>query len=167
MSQRPALHASSTPPKVSNLSNEQLLELVQKQDTTIDGMQQQIDGLKHQLEWLKRQIFGKKSERFVPELDPSQLPLSATSPTAIDAVPPPRQTVITHTRRVRTRDPANDAESLPSFDESRLPVHTIEVLDPEIAALSLDQYEIIDKKVSYRLAQRPGSTRSSSTCVRW
>lgn len=139
------------------MSNEQLLELVQKQDTTIDGMQQQIDGLKHQIEWFKRQIFGKKSERFVPELDPSQLPLSATSSAPIDAVPPPRQAVITHTRRVRTRDPANDAESLPFFDESRLPVHTIEVLDPEIAALSSDQYEIIDNKVSYRLAQRPGS----------
>src|SRR5687767_10941873 len=116
MSQRPAVHTSSTHPEVSSLSNEQLLELVQKQDTIIDGMQQQIDGLTHQIEWFKRQIFGKKSERFVPELDPTQLPLSATSSTPIDAVPPPRQTVITHTRRVRTRDPVNDAESLPFFD---------------------------------------------------
>jgi transposase len=146
------------------LSNEQLLELVQKQDITIDGMQQKIDGLKHQVEWFKHQIFGQKSERFVPELDPSQLPLAATSPTPIDAATPPRQTVITHTRRVRTRDPVNDAESLPFFDESRLPIHTIEVLDPEIAELSPDQYEIIDTKTSYRLAQRPGSYEM---CARW
>lgn len=52
---------------------------------------------------------------------------------------------------------ANDAESLPFFDESRVPVTTIEVLEPEIAALSADQYEVIGQKVSYRLGQRPGS----------
>lgn len=142
---------------MSALSSSQLAQLVSTQSATIDSLQQQVDGLKHQVEWFKRQIFGSKSERFVPEADPNQLPLSAVSTTADSAHTPPRQTVITHTRRVRTQDPVNDAESLPFFDERRLPVHTIEVLDPEIAALPPDQYEIIDRKVSYRLAQRPGS----------
>jgi hypothetical protein len=142
---------------VSALSSSQLAQLVCTQSATIDSLQSQVDGLKHQIEWFKRQIFGSKSERFVPEPDPNQLPLAAVSTTADSVQAPPRQTVITHTRRVRTQDPLNDAESLPFFDESRLPVHTIEVLDPEIAALSPDQYEIIDRKVSYRLAQRPGS----------
>lgn len=132
-------------------------QLVHQQHQTIDQLKQQVDGLKHQIEWFKRQIFGSKSERFIAEPNASQLPLAAVTASTDPAVSPPRQTVITHTRRVRTRDPANDAEALPFFDESRLPVHTIEVLDPEIAALSPDQYEVIDTKTSYRLAQRPGS----------
>jgi len=128
------------------LSGEQLLVLLQRQSTlldqqhhlvhqqhqTIDALKQQVDGLKHQIEWFKRQTFGSKSERFVAEPDPSQLPLGAVT-TSTDAVTaPPHQTVITHTRRVRT----------------------IEVLEPEIAALASDQYEVIDTKTSYRLAQR-------------
>jgi transposase len=156
---------------VSSLSGEQLIVLLQQQSTlldqqhhlvhqqhqTIDSLKQQVDGLKHQIEWFKRQIFGSKSERFAAEPDPSQLPLAAAT-TSTDAVAaPPRQTVITHTRRVRTRDPINDAESLPFFEEGRLPIRTIEVLEPEIAALASDQYEVIDTKTSYRLAQRPGS----------
>lgn len=171
MSQRTALHTSPTPPEVSSLSGEQLIVLLQRQSTlldqqqhlvhqqhqTIDSLKQQVDGLKHQIEWFKRQIFGSKSERFVAGPDPSQLPLAAVT-TSTDAVAaPPRQTVITHTRRVRTRDPINDAESLPFFEEGRLPIRTIEVLEPEIAALASDQYEVIDTKTSYRLAQRPGS----------
>lgn len=171
MSQRTALHTFPTPPEVSSLSGEQLIVLLQQQSTlldqqhhlvhqqhqTIDALKQQVDGLKHQIEWFKRQIFGSKSERFVVEPDPSQLPLAATT-TSTDAVAaPPCQTVITHTRRVRTRDPINDAESLPFFEEGRLPIRTIEVLEPEIAALASDQYEVIDTKTSYRLAQRPGS----------
>lgn len=156
MSQRAEIRPSTTPPEVSALSASQLAQLVSTQSVTIDLLQQQVDGLKHQLEWFKRQIFGSKSERFAPQPDPSQLPLAAVS-TPADSPPLSRQTVITHTRRVRTRDPINDAESLPFFDETRLPVHTIEVLDPQIAGLSPDEYEIIGNKVSYRLAQRPGS----------
>lgn len=171
MSQRAAPRSSTTPPEVSSLNGEQLLALLQQQSAlldqqhhlvhqqhqTIDQLKQQVDGLKHQIEWFKRQIFGSKSERFIAEPNANQLPLAALTTSTEPPTSPPRQTVITHTRRVRTRDPANDAEALPFFDESRLPVHTIEVLAPEIAALSPDQYDVIDTKTSYRLAQRPGS----------
>lgn len=69
--------------------------------------------------------------------------------------------------RTQARDAsANDAESLPFFDESRVPVETIEVMEPEVAALSADQYEVIGQKVSYRLPQRPGSYLVIGTCVR-
>lgn len=139
------------------MSAAQLAGLVDTQATTIQTLQQQVDGLKHQLEGFKRQMFGSKSERFAPEPDPSQLPLAAVL-AAAEQRPAPKQTVPTHTRRVPQRDAAaNDAQSLPFFDESRVPVETIEVLEPEVAALSADQYEVVGQKVSYRLAQRPGS----------
>jgi hypothetical protein len=50
-----------------------------------------------------------------------------------------------------------EADSVPFFDEARVPVETIELPDPQIEGLSADQYEVISQKVSYRLAQRPGS----------
>ena len=43
------------------------------------------------------------------------------------------------------------------FDESRVPVQTIHVPDAATAGLAADQFEVIGEKVSYRLAQRPGS----------
>lgn len=157
MQQRAALNAATTPPEGSGLSAAQLIELMQKKDVTIETLQQQVDGLKHQIEWFKRQLFGSRSERFAPEPNPNQLPLGAVLVPA-QPRPEPRQLVPAHTRRVAQRDAAaNDAESLPFFDESRVPVETIEVFEPEVAELSADQYEVIGQKVSYRLAQRPGS----------
>lgn len=63
-----------------------------------------------------------------------------------------------HTRRVLTRDAAADTESsLPFFDESRVPIETLTLPVAEIAGLAADQCEVVGEKVSYRLAQRPGS----------
>jgi len=134
--------------KVAQLSTTQLTELVHSQAETITA-------LTHQLDWFKRQVFGNKSERFAPELDPTQLQLGAALP-----VPTPllesRKSVPAHTRRVPTTDLAS-AETVPFFDESRVPVEKIIVIDAETKKLSPDAFEVIGEKVSYRLAQRPGS----------
>jgi hypothetical protein len=47
-----------------------------------------------------------------------------------------------------------------------VPVQTIELESPEIKGLAPDQIEVIDHKVSYRLAQRPGSY-VVLTCAPW
>lgn len=141
-----------------SLSAAQLAALMQSKDATIRTQQEQIAALKHQLEWFKRQIFGSKRERFALQPDPSQLHLGAVL--APSSAPlEERRDIPAHSRRVAKRDAAReaDAEALPFFDESRVPVETIEVFEPEVAALSADQYEVIGQKVSYRLAQRPGS----------
>jgi transposase len=62
-----------------------------------------------------------------------------------------------HTRRKPKSDFTDDGTSAPFFDESKLPVQTIEVPNPEAQALAPEQYEVIGEKVSFRLAQRPGS----------
>ena len=115
---------------------------------------QTITSLKHQLEWFKRQVFGQKSERFAP--DPTQMHLGEVLPPPA-APPESRQSVPAHTRRMPTTD-FSSAESLPFFDESRVPIQTITVIDAEMKQLSAEQFEVIGEKVSYRLAQRPGST---------
>jgi transposase len=68
-----------------------------------------------------------------------------------------RRTVSEHTRRVQQKDEIGEADSVPFFDETRVPVETITVPNPHTQGLSPDQYEVISEKVTYRLAQRPGS----------
>jgi transposase len=121
---------------------------------------QTIDELRRQVEWFKRQLFGQKSERFAVQPDSQQmhlgqllgqeLPLPAEQPEAGQQVP-------AHTRRKAKSDFTDDGTSAPFFDESKVPVQTIEVPNLEARALTPDQYEVIGEKVSHRLAQRPGS----------
>ena len=101
-------------------------------------------------------MFGSKRERFAPTPDLMQMHLGEVFPVA-EPVPEERQVVPAHTRRVAKTDLANTEESVPFFDGSRVPVETILVIDAEIKALGVDAYAVIGEKVSYRLAQRPGS----------
>jgi transposase len=131
------------------LSTGQLVELVEAQTQTIAALQQQ-------LEWFKRQLFGAKSERCIAPPNAQQLHLGEVISSLPLAEAPPK-TVAAHTRRVPTRDATADAESLPFFDESRVPVETITLPNPEIEGVAAEQIEVIGEKVSFRLAQRPGS----------
>ena len=133
-----------------------VLALLKSKEGVIAELTQQIDSLKHQLDWFKRQMFGAKSERFVD--NPAQLSLGASMPLPDKPIEPTRN-VPAHTRRIAQTDldKAKDAEAQPFFDESRVPVETIVVNAPEQATLTPDQYQVISEKVSYRLAQRPGS----------
>ena len=138
-----------TPTNNASLSVEELTALNHSQALTITD-------LKKQIEWFQRQIFGSKRERFAPIPDLMQMHLGEVFP-APESVPEERQVVPAHTRRVAKTDLANTEESVPFFDESRVPVETIVVIDAEIKALNVDAYAVIGEKVSYRLAQRPGS----------
>jgi len=79
-------------------------------------------------------------------------------PPAEQPVVPEERLVAAHKRRLPQQDAAvGEEESVPFFDEARVPIETIEVPDPQTQGLSEDDYEIIGQKVSYRLAQRTGS----------
>ena len=146
--------AAATPqpnaPETAALSAPQLLALLHTRDASIAALRQQ-------LEWFKRQMFGAKSERFAPQPDPAQLSLGQAFPAPGQHLEV-RKSVPAHTRRVAKRTPADEsAEALPFFDESRVPVQVIHVANPEVAALAPEQYQVIGEKISFRLAQRPGS----------
>jgi transposase len=140
----------------AGVSDAQWIALVQSKDARIEGLQQQVDALKHRVEWFERQVFGAKSERYAPQPDPAQMHLGEVFP-----VPPqPREqskAVPAHTRRVPQTDMAAEVDESKFFDESRVPVQTIAVPNPEVAELAADQFEVIAQKVTYRLGQRPGS----------
>jgi len=131
------------------LNTGQLVELVQAQSETIAALQQQ-------LEWFKRQLFGSKSERFIAPPNARQLHLGEVV-SSLPLADAPHKMVVAHTRRVPSRDATADAESLPFFDESRVPIETITLSSPEIEGVAAEQIEVIGEKVSFRLAQRPGS----------
>lgn len=136
-------------------TEEERTALVHSQAETISMLRERLAAAEHQIEWFRRQIFGRKSERLIPEPDPAQLPLGETFP--VPGPPPERQPIAAHTRRVARAGGPESAEELPFFDESKVPVQTIVLMPDTVRGLSADSYEIIGEKVTYRLAQRPGS----------
>jgi hypothetical protein len=135
---------------MTTLSAPQLIELVQSLAGTVQSLQ-------HQLEWFKRQMFGTRSERMHVLEGSSQLALEGVLASADSAAPPKERTIPAHKRRVAKRDAVGDSESVPFFDEARVPMETIELPNPAAQGLAPEQFEVIGQKVSFRLAQRPGS----------
>ena len=147
--------------EVAALDAQHVARMLVAKDAAIDQLKQQNQTLQHQLEWFKRQLFGSKSERFAPMPDPQQLYLGQVLGQDLP-VPPSsegggEQQVSSHTRRRPRSDMADDGASAPFFDDSKVPVLTIEVPNPETKDLGPDQYEVVGEKTRHRLAQRPGS----------
>lgn len=117
---------------------------------------EQIKELKQQLDWFKRQLFGNKSEKRL-EIDTSHqadlLVGLGVTPPRIDKVPTEK---ISYERRKKQRDAKTVNDTGLRFDDS-VPVETIEVPRPELDDLSAADLEQIGEKITYRLAQRPGS----------
>jgi transposase len=129
----------------------QFITLVQTLTATIQSLQSQLD-------WFQRQMFGTKSERLRVLENAQQLALAEVLAAPPQTIPAKERLVAAHKRREQQKDAAvGEADSVPFFDEARVPVETIELPDPQISGLGADEYEVIGQKVSYRLAQRPGS----------
>jgi transposase len=136
---------------IATMAAPALIELVGKLD-------HEIVHLRRQVAWFQRQIFGQKSERRLPLPDPEQGVLGEDFAGVSDAVPAPKTRVAGHERDTKSgRGQTAADESTLFLDETKVPVETIAVPNPEIAGLTPAQYEVIGEKVSHRLAQRPGS----------
>jgi hypothetical protein len=95
----------------------------------LQGYAHTIDALRHQLEWFKRQLFGSKSERFASLPDPQQMHLGQVLEQELTVQPHSEsgeQQVPSHTRRKPRSNFADDGASTPFFDESKVPVQTIQ-----------------------------------------
>jgi len=108
-----------------------------------------IAALRHQLDWFRRQVFDQKSERGSTAVDSQQFSLE-------DMPSSKNQHVTAHTRHAPTAWDKGE-EFTTFFEESQLPVEIIPVPNPEAEGLSTDDYTVVGEKISYRLAQRPGS----------
>ena len=155
---------------VSTMSGAQISELLEAQLTiiatqhsTITTQGEQIASLRHQLDWFRRQVFGKKSERFVPEPDPAQLHLGEVLPIPAES-PEKVKAISAHTRRVAQKDGAQSAEELPFFDESSVPLESIVLVHEEAQGLESGEYELIGEKISYRLERSMLKPRCMQEC---
>ena len=124
---------------------------------TIGQLRSENESLKRQLEWFQRQIFGQKSERRIVDTDSLQLGFGELTGEGNNPPAPATKEIPAHTRREKAKPEAGDDESKLFFDEQRIPVEIIAVPNPEAAGLAEDAFEVISEKVSFRLAQRPGS----------
>ena len=138
---RASILSSSPATEVASEGGADSSYLVISQAQTITALGEQVSSLKHQLEWFKRQVFGEKSERFAPQPDPTQMHLGEVFPVP-SIVPETRNAVPTHTRRVAKTDMAG-AETVPFFDESRVPVEIITVIDAKMKQLAPHEFELI------------------------
>ena len=136
------------------LSLEEAARLAPEQ---VVGLSQELAAARHQLEWFKRQLFGQKSERRLIESEGAQLNLGELIDQGHGEAAQKQQVIAAHTRRVARTKPEAGEESVPFFDDTRVPVETIELPTPEAAGLAPEEFEVISYKDSYRLAQRPGS----------
>lgn len=132
------------------------LRLLGRTDAATREPSARVAQLEHQMALLQRLVFAQKSERQFPP-KPDQLMLGEMF-NAPEAQPEPEKQTITYERgkAPKVRPDGCVSDSGLRFDES-VPVKTIELSLPEIAGLDADQYEIIDVKVTHRLAQRPAS----------
>ena len=136
--------------KNSPVSQQQYAQL----QAAYDELQQEHQTLKQQLDWLKRQVFGRKSEkRLIDE--------SSHSGLLFDALPEPQEPAPTeqvrYTRRKGSKDRGDAVTDSGLRFTDEVPVEVIHVNDPEVQAIPEEHREVIDEKVTHRLAQRPGS----------
>jgi transposase len=118
----------------------------------------EVRSLSHQLTWFQKQLFGAKSEKRIID-NPAQgnllTPLSDTS--ASDGVVP-TTTVPAYERGTAKKQRPEDCltDSGLRFG-SEVPVEVITVVPLELSGPEADQYEVIDTRLSHKLAQRPSS----------
>ncbi|WP_305801032.1 hypothetical protein [Thiolapillus sp.] len=135
---------------------EALFRTLQAAKTEIDTLRQQLCQARQQLDWFKRQLFGRKSEKRIID-NPHQLDLGELlGDTPVPAEPEPEE--ITYRRRKRTKQRSEDdvTDSGLRFGPE-VPVEVIELSAPQLEGPAAEQYEVIDYKISHRLAQLPGS----------
>jgi len=104
----------------------------------------ELASLKRQLDWLKRQLFGEKSEKRL-DIDPA---VQSNLLSALGVDSPPQKTddteTISYQRRKKNRDNALNDSGLRFSDD--VPREVIVLKDPEMEALTSDQYEVIGEK---------------------
>jgi transposase len=120
-----------------------------------DALQTQVQALQAQLDWFKRQLFGAKSEKRLA-IDPAlQADLLAALDEDLPAPVKPEVEKITYERR-KSRGDNTVTDTGLRFDDS-VPVETIILSSPALADMPGDEQVLIMEKITYRLAQRPGS----------
>lgn len=144
------------PDKITEKSSAENSRLLQD----VERLSNEVEQLKSQIEWFKRQLFGEKSEKQRDFDNPMQLTIADLLK---DLPKPPKpdnedKKKVSYTRGEAKKNnmPESPNDSGLRFDKS-VPVKEINLPAPELEGEDADNYEVIGEKVTYRLAQLPGS----------
>jgi hypothetical protein len=112
--------------------------------------------LKNRIAWFENQIFGQKSEKRVID-NPHQASL-LSEPTETEIESAPKKDINGYQRGTAKKTRPDDCvtDSGLRFGEE-VPVEKIDVVPPELTGPEADQYQVIDTKITYKLAQQPAS----------
>jgi transposase len=135
--------------QAESMSREEIVSLLKAHQE----LQQHAEDLARQVEWFKRQLFGSKSERRLFDPEGRQLTLGEQSRS--EPLPVREIEVAGHRRRAAGDEGKSEDEPL-RFDPS-VPVEEIKLPNPEMEGANLDDYVLVGRKTTDRLAQRPGS----------
>ncbi len=122
----------------------------------VDQLKEEVQVLKHRIAWFEKQIFGEKSEKRQHD-HPHQISLLG-EPTTTEIDHAAKKKVDGYERGTakKTRPDDCQTDSGLRFGPG-VPVEKIDVLPPELSGPEADQYDIIDTKVTRKLAQQPAS----------
>lgn len=143
------------------LSGEQSPQvLLSKLRAVVEQKDERIQALEHQLNWFKRQLFGEKSEKRDMTDNPYQQTIADLLKELPESPRDPKEDKQTISYQ-RGKAKKNALDGTPDdsglrFDDS-VPVEEIALSAPELEGPEADDYEIVSYKVTYRLAERPGS----------
>jgi len=137
--------------KAASLSRDEIVALL----ATNDELTTEVEALRQQLDWLKRQLFGPKSERRLPS-PPGAEQLALGSGIEAPSGEPPSITVQEHARHTARPKWEGTSDSRLRFDPS-VPVREILVSNPDTELYPPEAYDVVGEKVTYRLAQLPGT----------
>jgi len=117
---------------------------------------EQVKELKQQLDWFKRQLFGSTSEKRLDVDTSHQADLLSSLGVTLPPNNPQPTERISYERRKKQRNANTVSDTGLRFDDG-VPVETIDVPNPDLTGIASDQLQQISEKITYRLAQRPGS----------
>lgn len=132
--------------------------VISEQVLKIQKLEEQKQELQERVDWFTRQLFGKKSEKLLPEESgkPRQLSLGESLEGCPKGQAPEANTTIKeHVRKKRGKAALEDdcGETGLRFDSS-VPVEEIPCPPVGVEGLLPDEYEVVSTKTTERLCQR-------------
>jgi transposase len=120
-----------------------------------EALREENQHLKHRVAWFENQLFGRKSEKRL--IDNPQQGSLLGEPTETPAIEEPSIEITYQRGTAKKQRDENCVTDTGLRFSDEVPVEVIRVEPPELQDDDADQYEIIDTKVSHKLAQLPAS----------
>lgn len=123
-----------------------------------ESLREQRDALQRRVAWFEKQLFGQKSEKraLVAPQEQGTLVFNCLGEPLPEATPA-TQTVTYQRGTAKKARPEDCVSDTGLRFGSEVPVEVITLTPPALRGEHADQYDIIDTKISYKLAQRPAS----------